>query len=87
MFDHKPLLFRSENDESHDHALPDRLLQLAFILIMLSSLAEIFSDDFPWLKSRVVRESFLFLFGVMAGALGFCILHARRSRSNKRRSS
>jgi hypothetical protein len=86
MFDQRPLLFRSEKVESRDHALLERLLQLALFLSMLSSLAWTISDDFPWLKSRLVNEAFLFLFGVNTAALGLYFLHVRPSRSNKRRS-
>jgi hypothetical protein len=81
MFDYKPLLFGSEKDELQDHALLDRLARLGLDLTILSSLAAIFSDDFPWLKSRVVNGLFLFLFGVIAGAFGLCFLQARRSKS------
>jgi len=81
MFDYKPLPFGSEKDESEDHALLNRLARLGLDLIILSSLAAIFSDDFPWLKSRVVNGLFLFLFGVITGAFGLCFLQARRSKS------
>jgi hypothetical protein len=86
MFDHKPLLFRSEKGESHDQVLLNRLIRIGIDLTIVSSLAAIFADDFPWLKSRVVNGLFLFLFGVIAGAAGFCMLQVRRSKSNERRS-
>jgi hypothetical protein len=86
MFNHKPLLFGSEKNESHDQALVNRLVRIGIDLTIVSSLAALFSDDFPWLKSRVVNGLFLFLFGVITGAMLLCILQARRSRSNQRRS-
>jgi hypothetical protein len=66
--------------ERHEH----RGFLHAINLVILSSLAGLFSDNFPRLKSRVVTELFLFLCGVMIGALGSYFLQAGDLDQNSR---
>jgi len=70
-------------------------MKIATVLILLAVCGAVMGaqtsavssrDDFPWLKSRLVNEAFIFLFGVNTGALGLYFLQVRASRSNKRRS-
>src|SRR5215813_9680199 len=81
-----PTATETPKDESGNQVLINRLARIGIHLTIVSSLAALFSDDFPWLKSRAVNGLFLFLFGVVTGAFGLCMLQARQSRSNERRN-